>query len=65
MSPPRWCLHDWGFPRRWPEFDGHRDVDVQTCARCGARRLSIVQFGRRPQASTAPGACSRDCQEAC
>ena len=41
------CLHDWGFPRRRPEFEGHRDVDVQTCARCGARRMSIVQFGPR------------------
>ena len=65
MNFPRWCLHDWGFPRRWPEFEGHRDVDIQTCARCGARRLSIVQFGRLPQAKAAAGANSRDCQEAC
>ena len=35
----------WGFPRRWPEFDGKRNVDVQTCAKCGAQRESPVQFG--------------------
>ena len=37
--------HRWGFPRRWPEFEGRRNVDVQTCAKCGARRLSPIQFG--------------------
>jgi len=43
---PSWlCRHRWGFPRRRPEFQGHTDVDVQTCAKCGARRLSVVQFG--------------------
>jgi len=51
MKLPNWhCLHDWGFPRRWPEFQGKRDVDVQTCAKCGAHRLSIVQFGPSPSA---------------
>ena len=40
------CHHDWGFPRRWPEFQAKRNVDVQTCANCGARRVSPVQFGR-------------------
>jgi len=39
------CSHDWGFPFRWKEFDGRRNVDVQTCAKCGARRVSSVQFG--------------------
>ena len=39
------CLHHCGFPRRWPEFEGNRAVDVQTCARCGMRRESPVQFG--------------------
>ena len=39
------CRHAWGFPRRWPEFRGRLNTDVQTCAKCGARRLSIVQFG--------------------
>jgi hypothetical protein len=39
------CIHTLGFPRRWREFDGKRNVDVQTCAKCGARRLSVVQFG--------------------
>jgi len=39
------CKHKWGFPRRRPEFDGRRNVDVQTCVKCGARRLSEVQFG--------------------
>jgi hypothetical protein len=48
MTFLKWvCRHNWGFPRRWPEFDGKRDVDVQTCAKCGVRRMSIVQFGRR------------------
>ena len=43
---PSWlCRHHWGFPRRRPEFQGQPDVDVQTCARCGRRRLSAVQFG--------------------
>ena len=58
------CLHDWGFPRRWPDFQGHRDVDVQTCAKCGARRLSIVQFGRLLQANAVPAVSLGDCQEA-
>ena len=39
------CRHSWGFPRRRPEFRGFINVDVQTCAKCGARRLSPVQFG--------------------
>ena len=39
------CSHDWGFPFRWKEFDGRRNVDVQTCAKCGAQRVSPVQFG--------------------
>ena len=42
----RLCIHSWGFPRRWREFDGKRNVDVQTCSKCGARRLARVQFGR-------------------
>ena len=47
MRIPKWhCLHEWGFPRRWTEFEGRQNVDVQTCAKCGARRVSIVQFGR-------------------
>ena len=37
--------HTWGFPRRWLEFGGQPDVDVQTCTVCGARRISPVQFG--------------------
>jgi hypothetical protein len=40
------CCHRWGFPRRWPEFEGRTNVDVQTCAKCGGHRLSPVQFGR-------------------
>ncbi len=40
------CWHMWGFPRRWPEFEGRRNVDVQTCSKCGARRESRVQFGK-------------------
>jgi hypothetical protein len=40
------CRHRWGFPRRWPEFEGQTNVDVQTCAKCGGHRLSPVQFGR-------------------
>ena len=47
------CRHGWGFPRRWPEFEGYTDVDVQTCAKCGGHRLSPVQFGR---AKTGPPA---------
>lgn len=40
------CSHSWSFPRRWAEFKGKRDVDVQTCLKCGARRESPVQFGK-------------------
>jgi hypothetical protein len=30
---------------------GHRNVDVQTCVKCGDRRISPVQFGAaRPEA---------------
>jgi len=47
------CLHDWGFPRRRPEFQGRRDVDVQTCSKCGARRISPVQFGRKAKVDAA------------
>jgi hypothetical protein len=43
------CNHMWGFPRRRPEFGGRRNVDVQTCSKCGAQRISPVQFG--PDAS--------------
>ncbi|HZT29217.1 MAG TPA: hypothetical protein VFA33_05005 [Bryobacteraceae bacterium] len=44
--PFKWlCRHSWGFPRRWPEFDGQRNVDVQTCSKCGTRRISPIQFG--------------------
>ena len=39
------CSHSWGFPQRWPEFEGKLNVDVQTCSKCGARRLSPVTFG--------------------
>jgi hypothetical protein len=39
------CRHSWGFPRRLREFQGKRDVDVQTCSKCGGRRESPVQFG--------------------
>lgn len=46
MGILKWsCRHYWGFPRRWPEFQGKRNVDVQTCSKCGARRESPVQFG--------------------
>jgi hypothetical protein len=40
------CWHKWAVPRRWPEFEGKRNVDVQTCSKCGARRESPVRFGR-------------------
>jgi len=40
-----WCFHAWGFPRRHDAFDGHRNIDVQTCAKCGRQRISPVQFG--------------------
>ena len=43
------CNHSWGFPRRRPEFQGRQAVDVQTCSKCGAQRISPVQFG--PEAS--------------
>lgn len=46
--------HHWGFPRRWREFDGKRNVDVQTCTTCGARRISPVQFGRGRKDAPAP-----------
>ena len=67
MKISKWhCRHEWGFPRRWREFEGERDVDVQRCTRCGTYRRSVVQFGpERPAALAAsadPG-CMR--QEAC
>jgi hypothetical protein len=39
------CSHNWGFPRRKAEFEGKCDVDVQSCSKCGAQRISPVQFG--------------------
>jgi hypothetical protein len=39
------CHHSWSFPRRWPKFGEQRNVDVQTCSKCGARRVSPIQFG--------------------
>ena len=59
------CSHSWGFPQRWPEFNGKRNVDVQTCSKCGARRESPVQGGFRPFKSLAsgllgPGIAQRD-----
>jgi hypothetical protein len=50
------CFHSWAFPQRKATFGKHRDVDVQTCAKCGARRLSIIQFGSSPPKQEAPGA---------
>jgi hypothetical protein len=36
------CLHrDRAFPQR--EADG---LDYETCLNCGARRVSIIQFGK-------------------
>ena len=43
------CRHQWSFPRRWPEFRGRANADVQTCTKCGSRRLSTVQFGPEHQ----------------
>jgi NAD-dependent SIR2 family protein deacetylase len=58
MGILKWsCRHSWGFPRRWPVFQGKRNVDVQTCAKCGARRESPVQFGTVAPAPDQP-ACN-------
>jgi NAD-dependent SIR2 family protein deacetylase len=54
------CRHVWGFPRRWPEFRCRRNADVQTCVKCGARRLSIVQFGPAHQSSQTPAVVESD-----
>jgi hypothetical protein len=40
------CFHRWGFPRRCAQYGGQQNVDVQTCLKCGAKRVSLVQFGR-------------------
>ena len=40
------CRHEWSFPRRRATFAEHRNVDVQTCSKCGAQRVSPIQFGR-------------------
>jgi hypothetical protein len=40
------CLHKWGFPRRLAQYEDRENVDVQTCLKCGAKRVSLVQFGR-------------------
>ena len=55
------CWHSWGFPRRWPEFHGKRNVDVQTCSKCGARRESPVQFGGGCADEAAPDDARRRC----
>lgn len=47
------CNHNWGFPRRKTEFEGKCDVDVQTCSKCGAQRISPVQFGPTTDATEA------------
>lgn len=39
------CRHEWSFPRRRTAFAERRDVDVQTCSKCGAQRVSPIQFG--------------------
>ena len=39
------CRHDWSFPRRRAVFGECRNVDVQTCSKCGAQRVSPIQFG--------------------
>ncbi len=55
MGVFKWfCHHAWGFPRRWPQFEGKRDIDVQTCSKCGARRESLVQFGAAAPAADRP-----------
>jgi len=51
------CWHNWGFPRRWTEFRGQTNVDVQTCAKCGARRVSPVQFGGPKSEEQNPQEC--------
>ena len=48
------CRHRWGFPRRWPEFRGRANADVQTCTKCGSRRLSAVQFGPEQHVADVP-----------
>ena len=48
------CRHEWGFPRRWFRFAGKPGVDVQTCVKCGARRLSTIQFGHYMSAMDKP-----------
>jgi hypothetical protein len=40
------CRHEWSFPRRRATCAEHRNVDVQTCSKCGAQRVSPIQFGR-------------------
>lgn len=45
----RLCFHRWGFPRRCAQHEGRENVDVQTCLKCGAKRVSLVQFGRAPE----------------
>jgi hypothetical protein len=57
LQLPWRCSHSWGFPRRWARFAAQANVDVQTCTKCGARRLSPVQFGAR---ETAPEPEQRD-----
>ena len=48
------CNHDWGFPRRRREFGGQCNVDVQTCSKCGAQRISPVQFGPAAEDASQP-----------
>jgi hypothetical protein len=38
------CSHNWSFPLRHARFEEHRAVDVETCVRCGQKRLAKTQF---------------------
>jgi hypothetical protein len=52
--------HNWGWPRR------RSDCDVQVCVRCGASRVSVIQFaGAQPPEGAAPAlTASGEMQEA-
>lgn len=46
--------HLWAWPRRWKEFEGERNVDVERCLSCGQYRKSPVQFGIEKQPRPEP-----------
>src|ERR1039457_5784305 len=57
--PRSFCRHRWSFPRRWPEFQGHANVDVQTCTKCGRGDSRWCSLGGSANRLWARARCGR------